>query len=322
MVTCHTSLLRLDAYVDGELAPDSMVAVDCHLVQCRICLTRVLFERAFRAGIRNATRSDQTPTNALIRRIREAIIVARAPRASSSFGATCCAGGTRRTGEEGRPTNDRSISPPFPISVATWFGTPLPWHWSSRHLILPVVAIILIVLIWVSDEKPVALVAPTAFSDVRLSQLDSTLDFMMAHHTHTTFQSAYGSPVQLSVETSLMRPFSLPPMYDVQSLRVQQRQLGVSALSAWPTALLGQSAHYNINGHQVTFFMYRAQAAPLRARLAGRIVDGHVVYVGDRRGYSIATIETGPVGCAVTSDLSSAQNASIIVSALSNIVAQ
>lgn len=319
MITCHAILLRIDAYVNGELAPDSILDVDCHLVQCRSCATRVVFERAFRAGIRNVTTSDQTPTSALIRRVCEAIIAARAPSASSCFGDTCWASGTRTTGGEGRPTNDRT---PFPIRVATWFGAPLPWHWSNWHLALPVLAVVLIVLIWVSEEKSVALVAPTASSDVRLSQLDSTLDFMMAPHTHTTFQNAYSLPVQFSVETSLSRPFSLPPMHDVRSLRLLQRRPGVPTQSAWPTAILGQSAHYNFNGHPVTFFTYQAQVAPLRARLVGRIINGHVVYVGDRGGYSIATIETGPVGCAVTSDLSSAQNANIILSALSNIAVQ
>ena len=107
-------------------------------------------------------------------------------------------------------------------------------------------------------------------------------------------------------------------MQDVRTFRIRQSPTGNRTSSAWPTALIGVSAPYTISGHRVTFFTYRAQVEPLRARLDGRVIDGQVVYVGMSRGYSIATVEAGPIGFAMTSDFPPGQNAKVILSAVSN----
>jgi hypothetical protein len=322
MVTCHAILSRLEAYVDGELQPDLMLDVDCHLEHCRGCTARVLFERAFRASVRNATKRARTPTNALNRRIRKALIAERTMIGPTCFSATLHSDSVANTRNNRHPKSGRAMSDPTPRIVANRLGAPAQWQLSSWHLALPIAAIVLMVLRCGAEKTPDYLVTPATSSDLRLSQLDSMLDLMMEHHQSTWSQSAFRAPVRVSMEASLAQPFPLPPMNGIQSLRLRQRETGSPTLSPWPVALLGQSAHYVVDGHRVTFFMYRAQTAPLRARLEGRDIDGHVVYVGTHRGYSIATIETGPVGRAMISDFSSTQSAKLILSAVSNIGVQ
>jgi hypothetical protein len=70
-----------------------------------------------------------------------------------------------------------------------------------------------------------------------------------------------------------------------------------------------------VRGHRVTFFAYQATAAPLRARLEGYSMRGRVVYAGKRQGYSVATVEEGPVGYAMTSDLTPQESADVIAAA-------
>jgi hypothetical protein len=153
-------------------------------------------------------------------------------------------------------------------------------------------------------------------SDLSLSQLDAFLDVMIERHNEWPHRGIY-QPIRVPLETALVPPFPLPPMQDVQGLRTSRRWASAPSLSAWPAALLGESASCIINGHRAIFFAYRARTAPLRARLEGRLLDGQVVYVGMHKGYSIATVEAGAIGFAMTSDLSLIQNASLILSAVS-----
>ena len=56
------------------------------------------------------------------------------------------------------------------------------------------------------------------------------------------------------------------------------------------------------------------QPCPLRARLEPRVVRDMAVYVGTRRGYSIAAAEQRGVGYAAATDLDDAETAELIAS--------
>jgi hypothetical protein len=179
---------------------------------------------------------------------------------------------------------------------------------------LPFAAIALVAVCWGLKMKLIALPTKSIASDLSPSQLDNILDLMTERHSERRPQRVPYQSVQISVETALFPPFTLPPMQDERSLYSRH----TANSSFWTSSLVGQSAPYTINGHPATFFMYRTKIAPLRARLDGRILNGQVVYVGMHQGYSIATVEIGPIGYAMASDLSPAQNAQIMLSAVSN----
>jgi hypothetical protein len=67
-----------------------------------------------------------------------------------------------------------------------------------------------------------------------------------------------------------------------------------------------------VRGHRVTLYIYDASRFPLRASLEPRIVRDVPVFVGTRRGYSIAAAEQRGLGYAVATDLNDAQSAELV----------
>lgn len=146
--------------------------------------------------------------------------------------------------------------------------------------------------------------------DLKLSELDSYLDQMVSRHQAAKNPSR---PLQIASVEALEPPFQLPPIQEEGTTGfTDQLQPHNKALPGFR----GTSAAYQVRGHRVTFFAYEPSSAPLRARLEGHSLRGHVVYVGRRQGYSVATVEDGPVGFAMTSDLPPLESADLIASAV------
>lgn len=71
---------------------------------------------------------------------------------------------------------------------------------------------------------------------------------------------------------------------------------------------------YNLGGRRVTLYMYDPEQLPMRSQraLQPSVVGSHAVFIGNRRGYSIATCEQQGVGYAVTGDLSREESAELV----------
>ncbi len=71
---------------------------------------------------------------------------------------------------------------------------------------------------------------------------------------------------------------------------------------------------YSIGGRRVTLYMYDPEELPLRAQrtLHPSVVGSQAVFVGSRRGYSIATCEKKGVGYAFTGELSDEESAELV----------
>jgi outer membrane murein-binding lipoprotein Lpp len=147
-------------------------------------------------------------------------------------------------------------------------------------------------------------------SDLKLSELDSYLDLMVSRHLAAKKPL---QPMLFSPEERLEPPFQLPP---IQDIRMANFGDAVQRSNSGTPVFCGSSSVYRVRGHRVTFCAYEAAAAPLRARLEGYSLRGHVVYAGRRQGYSVATVEDGPVGYAMTSDLSPLESADVIAAAV------
>jgi anti-sigma factor RsiW len=74
------------------------------------------------------------------------------------------------------------------------------------------------------------------------------------------------------------------------------------------------SFRYRLDGHRVTLYVYDASHLPLRVRLEPRVVHNAPVFVGTRRGYSIAAVERRGVGYAVATDLEQKESAELVAS--------
>lgn len=66
---CEETVRRLWDYLDHELEPDEVQAVDAHLAQCTRCPEHFTFERAFLAAVHTA-RAERGVSAALRDRVR------------------------------------------------------------------------------------------------------------------------------------------------------------------------------------------------------------------------------------------------------------
>ena len=310
---------RLDAYVDGELPLEFLLDADCHLARCESCTARVRFEKAFHSWIRIAAKCEKAPLMALQRRIRRALI------AELKFNEPSCVNRNIAIDLVGNETKcnrmmarERLRTRPVTArpNIMAW---PAHWRLPDWRVTSSIAIIAAVAVCWGARKAPEAWAPASISSDLSMSQLDRFLDLMTERHSEKRPRPVPYQPIRVSVETTLVPPFSLPPMQDVRTFPARRRTDGPKVRSDSPTVLIGESAPYVINGHRVTFFTYRAQTAPLRALLDGQLIDGHVVYIGTHRGYSIASIEAGPIGFAITSDLPPVQNGRVILSAVTSI---
>jgi hypothetical protein len=78
------------------------------------------------------------------------------------------------------------------------------------------------------------------------------------------------------------------------------------------------SLRYSLGGHRITVYVYDSSRFPLRARLEPTVVGNVPVYVGTRRGYSIAATERRGVGYALASDLPDPESAELIAATVTH----
>ncbi len=314
MTTCREFAAWVDTFVDGELPVDRAVDAECHASECPSCAERVRFERAIRSSIKHVVRTQIGSPSVLEQRIASALI---AERASHQVHACTPTNSESQLSVQRRqsilhPANVKSLSgihsdsPDSDAIVARSSWGAMRWR-----TLLPLAAAAAGAILYAGYQHQTPI--PHAWShvsssDLKLSELDSYLDLMVSRHLAAKRQP---QSIQFSQEERLEPPFQLPPFQDVRN--ASDRFLTPSATLS---ALRGTSSAYQVRGHRVTFFAYEAAAAPLRARLEGHSFRGHVVYVGRRQGYSVATVEDGPVGYAMTSDLPPLESADLIASAV------
>jgi anti-sigma factor (TIGR02949 family) len=75
--SCEAILRRLDDYIDRELSPEEMRAVEAHIAECLRCADRYRFELSLMRGIRSRLRRLGLP-GALVARIRVRLASVRA----------------------------------------------------------------------------------------------------------------------------------------------------------------------------------------------------------------------------------------------------
>ena len=323
MTNCREFCASLDAFVDGELAVERAVDAECHMSKCPKCAQRVRFERAFRLSIKHVGQERVDTSAALQQRMANAIIAERAKQSAHACTSTTSAAyanvplsrSVALTGHDCLWNVEHSTHQQVSIVTANGSSDSSVQHKGMMRwrTLLPLAAVAAGAILYAGahNQTPVSQSwNQVKTSDLKLSELDSYLDLMVSRHL------AGKKPRQtmlLSNEERLEPPFQLPPIQDVRMAIFGE---DVRRPNSGSPVFCGSSSVYQVRGHRVTFCAYEAAAAPLRARLEGYSLRGHVVYAGRRQGYSVATVEDGPVGYAMTSDLSPLESADVIAAAV------
>ena len=282
MTPCRRVLPLLEAFADGELAPDKVLEVEQHLAECAVCAERVRFSSALHLSTRRVVHEAARPSPAFVERLQAALDAEYERQDARSAAME----------RESR-------------------GKILPWR-----VIVPVAAAASFTLLWAATKQPVPTSSNTGYesASVRGGELDrpgslagveQLVDELVSYHAKAPAPEVTQPTMVPGLEPRVGVPVRLPSLHGAQ----------------WEGASIvpmhnrrAASLRYNLGNHRVTVYVYDSDRFRLRAMLEPRVVRNQPVYVGTRRGYSIAAREQRGVGYAVATDLNDRESAELVAS--------
>jgi len=174
----------------------------------------------------------------------------------------------------------------------------------SWRTVVPVAAAAALTLVWAGttskqqsrNEGPV---------EARLNTADQLLEELVDHHMNARGPSVTEPALLRQLEPEVGVPLNLPSLKAYGARWEGANVVPVSNLHA-------ASLRYTVGGRQVTLYVYNSTRVPIESRLTARKVRNEPVYVGSRRGVSIAAAEHRGVGYALASDFNDDENAELV----------
>lgn len=279
--SCKSIRQLLDSYVDGELDARSTLQVEEHVAQCVRCTEELALQHSIRDSLRDAAFEEAAVSPAFLSRLQGSLAAEK----------------TREIETLGTAQQTASLE-----------------RWRNR--VLPMVAAAAGVFFWFQHSSapanpPAVPALQTAQTTPALS-VDQVLDRLVEYHSH---------PPKTQVEPEL-----IPALEQEVGVRVQAPQLGqfgarlrggsVVNFNQYHAAFL----RYELPGYdapvgrRITVYVYDPEHVPVHASLEPRVLHDQPIYVGQRRGYSIAARQGRGVGYAIATDLTDVESAEIIAS--------
>lgn len=278
----------IDPYIDGELPPEKMVEVQQAMLDSEHCREQVLLSQALKASTQRALKED-LPSDDFEARLRGAL---RAERA-------------REEALEGQQANGRA----------------LPWKY-----ILPIAAAAGFTLVLGASDQDSRSNSPSeqrqaentsalrTFADTTAQPLtvsiDALVDELVSHHAAPSEPEVIEPRLVQNFEPRVGVPVHLP-----RGLT----DYGAQWLGGSVVMVRNQNAasfRYRLGAHRVTVYVYDSERVPIRYTLQPRVVRNTPVYLGSRRGYTIAAVERKGVGYAVATDLDEPESAELVVASM------
>ncbi|MEZ4225802.1 MAG: anti-sigma factor [Polyangiaceae bacterium] len=285
-MNCRRVLPLLDAFADGELAPDQVLTVEQHLVDCERCGELLRLDHAVRVSTQRVARADVTVSAAFEARIREALAAERSAEQAPDVAP--------------QPMSQLSWRSIAPLALAATVALYFAAARSKSPDALSAVA---------AQSAAQASLSPNAGSSMT-SNVEQLIDELVTHHTQEEKPSVTEPTLLRRLEPEVGVPVSAPSLYGA-------RWEGASVVPVHAVRdQRAASLRYNLGGHRVTLYVYNSARVPLRVTLEPRVVYNTPVYVGSRRGYSIAAVERRGVGYAVATDLNDRESAELVVASL------
>ncbi|MCC6213364.1 MAG: zf-HC2 domain-containing protein [Polyangiaceae bacterium] len=298
MSACRQLAPWVEVLVDGELPCDKVLEVEQHLATCEACRERARFDQALRLSVQRVARAAE-PGAGFEERLAAALSAER----------------VREERREREVARDSRLSwRQTAMVVAAAAGT-FVWAAASGD----------------ASRSPVASPGPESSlaSTLGTAPLEGLLDELVNYHVESPatapevlepadvdrFEPEVGVPVRAPALTQYGARWeggSLVPMAGAAAPFG-----GAQATSAAVSrARRAASLRYRLGNHRVTVYVYDASRLPLRVMLEPRVVRNLPVYVGARRGYSVAAVEQRGVGYAVATDLGDRESAELVVASV------
>ncbi len=278
---CQPFRHLLGAYVDGQLEPATVLAIEEHLEECNECRERVSFQRAVGISVKRAVRTERMPEGARSR-LAAALEAARVER-----------------DEHDVPAAARDSAP----SPVTFFPA------RTRHMIrsaVPLTAAAALALLWgASAEGPFtrAGMSSAAAANATGKQLLQEL----VHEHSVPLPPERTDPKDLR---DFERYVGVPVRPRVFEKATNARLVGgrVLPMHQERAAMLQYEVGSGADAKRVSVLVYDPRRIQVGSSdLAPRTVGTAEVRVGRERGYSVAVTQRDGVGYAAASEIDSAQ---------------
>ena len=175
----------------------------------------------------------------------------------------------------------------------------------SWRTVVPVAAAAALTLVWAgSTSKQQAQnhnSSPYAMAD----NADQLLEELVDHHMNARGPQVTEPALLSQLEPEVGVPVNLPSL---KAYGARWEGGSVVPVSNQHAA----SLRYILGGRHVTLYVYNSSRVPIESRLKARTVRNEPVYVGSRRGVSIAATERRGIGYAIASDLNDDESAELV----------
>lgn len=281
---CRSFSASLDAFADGELSPEKAIEVEAHLLDCRVCTERLELGQATRVSLRNAVREAALPSDAFRERIAASMRAERAREYEAAHQESVA----RRGG------------------MLSW-GTILPMA-AAAGAVLTFSAF--------AEKAPSPKATAAARTEARASVTPDVLSPEQILDQFVDYHVNPGTPAIM--EPKLLRQLDpevgVPVRFPELAKNYGARWEGGDVVRLPLRGLNAASLRFQLDGHRVTLYVYNSERVPIQRRLRERSSYREPVYVGYKRGYSIAATERRGIGYAVATDLSDLESAELVAS--------
>jgi negative regulator of sigma E activity len=288
---CSQIVPWLEAFVDGELPQEKMLDVGQHLSECSKCSEWVRFSKAVQHSTRRVVQRETTVDSAFSSRVQAALAAERASETEPSAGVL------------GAHDTEHTTSGPL--------------SWRSTFFLA---AAAVVTFVWVGTHRqPTPRLeanntpAPTLANE-QTDGLEEVLDKLIDYHSTTPSEQVTEPELVPQLERDVGVRVQLPVFSGTPYNEAQWQPHWHSATVVPVRNQRAAYLRYTISGHRVTVYVYNAVRVPLRNELEPRVVHDQPVYVGERRGYSIAAREQKGLGYAVATDLDGRESAELVAS--------
>ncbi len=175
----------------------------------------------------------------------------------------------------------------------------------SWRTVVPVAAAAALTLVWAGSTSKQQTRTSTGTLVAQADTADQLLEELVDHHMNARRPQVTEPALLTQFEPQVGVPLTLPSLQDYGARFEGGSVVAVSNQHA-------ASLRYMMGGHHVTLYVYNSSRVPIETRLRPITVRNEPVYVGNRRGVSIAATEHRGVGYAIAADLNDDESAELV----------
>ncbi|MBX3272636.1 MAG: zf-HC2 domain-containing protein [Sandaracinaceae bacterium] len=277
MIGCEVLRRHADAFVDGELDPDTHLELEQHLTACGPCRVHLSFSRAFKSTVKEACVVPQAPPG-LAERLRAALDAEDTRRRAADPAAPVAMGAA-----------DAGARPPLGIAGVRL----VPMR--ARYAVPAAAAAVALAVIAAHDTADDDVSGGLAVQSVAAGS--TIFEDIVRRHAHEHPAEVQGEPRQVAswFQGKLefpVRPIAFPSE-DVRLLGARLSNVSDREAAAF---------YYNVGGRRVTVMVFEPPAGLDRVAQHTR-VQGRGIYYGRAGGRMVPVVEHEGLSYAFTGDL-------------------